>query len=405
MSINVHNPDQYMAALRTIIAQGRKRIGLLIGAGAPAGMVKQDGNYPLIPAVAGLTESVLTALAAKYGAQIASLKAELEKDDIESLLSRVRSLSKVIGSSKVHDLDGSGYDQFGKDICAEIGKIVDVRLPRPHSAYSDLVSWIIGAARDNPIEIFTTNYDLLLEEAFEAVRAPYFDGFAGGREPFFDPVSVASNDLPSRWTRLWKLHGSLGWCAGEGGEVIRTGNSSASHLVFPEHLKYDQTQKAPYTALLDRLKAFLSTNDTLLITIGFSFSDAHVAARIDEGLAGNASASVFAFQYKTLDKEAAACDLAGKRPNFSVYARDQGMMNGTRGAWSLPSELPSKDWGPIRSTYWGMPNAGDPPQFLLGAVEPFCKFFAASRSGQVFSSVPDIYTSIPDPATPVATAA
>jgi hypothetical protein len=47
-----------------------------------------------------------------------------------------------------------------------------------------------------------------------------------GREPFFDPVSVSRSDLP------------------------------ASHLVFPEHLKYDQTQKAPYAALLDRLRAF-----------------------------------------------------------------------------------------------------------------------------------------------------
>jgi hypothetical protein len=68
--------------------------------------------------------------------------------------------------------------------------------------------------------------------------------------------------------------------------VIRTGKSSASHLVFPEHLKYDQTQKAPYTALLDRLKTFLSTDDTLLISIGFSYADAHIAARIDEGLTG-----------------------------------------------------------------------------------------------------------------------
>jgi hypothetical protein len=38
MSQSVPNPDQYMSSLGTIIAQGRKRIGLLIGAGAPASM-------------------------------------------------------------------------------------------------------------------------------------------------------------------------------------------------------------------------------------------------------------------------------------------------------------------------------------------------------------------------------
>jgi hypothetical protein len=53
LSISVHNPDQYMASLRTIIAQGRKRIGLLVGAGAAAGTAKDDGTYPLIPAVEG----------------------------------------------------------------------------------------------------------------------------------------------------------------------------------------------------------------------------------------------------------------------------------------------------------------------------------------------------------------
>ena len=36
MIVSVHNPDQYMASLRPIIAQGRKRIGLLVGAGATA---------------------------------------------------------------------------------------------------------------------------------------------------------------------------------------------------------------------------------------------------------------------------------------------------------------------------------------------------------------------------------
>lgn len=384
MTVSVHNPDQYMASLRTIIAQGRKRIGLLIGAGAPAGMAKADGSYPLIPAVAGLTEQVLKAIEPDHGLVIDAIKKELPQHDIEAVLSRVRSLAKVIGTSKIHGLDGDGFDKLGERICAEIGKVVDARLPKS-SAYGELVSWITGAVRQHPIEVFTTNYDLLLEEAFEAVRAPYFDGFTGGREPFFDPVSIANNDLPARWTRLWKLHGSLGWCKGEHEDVIRSGKSSATHLVFPEHLKYDQTQKAPYSALLDRLKAFLSTDDTLLISIGFSFADSHVAARVAEGLAANPSASVFAFQFRTLDEEVPATDLASRLPNFSVYARDKAIMNGVSGPWVLPPDLPSKDWAPIRASYWGQTDLAKPPHFLLGAIEPFARFFASSRSAQAFA--------------------
>jgi len=389
MSVGIHNPDQYMSALRSIIAGGRKRIGLLIGAGAPAGMAQDSGDYPLIPAVDGLTKLVLEALGPEYGAQIGALLDELKpKKDIETILSRVRALSKVIGTTKVHGLNALGYETFGTEICSEIGKVVDVRLPQGHSAYTDLVNWVVGTSRENAVEIFTTNYDLLLEEAFERARAPYFDGFTGGREPFFDPVLVASGDLPARWTRLWKLHGSLGWCQGKSGDVIRTGTSSNTHLVFPEHLKYDQTQKAPYSALLDRLKTFLSSSDTLLISIGFSYSDAHVAARVSEGLASNASSSVFAFQYKNLAEEAAARDLASKQPNFSIYARDGAMMNGVEGEWKLPGDLPSKDWEPIRLTYWGPPVPPGPDHFLLGAIEPFAKFFAMSRTAQIFSPGP-----------------
>lgn len=386
----IHNPDQYMSALRTIIAGGRKRIALLIGAGAPAGMKKPDDTYPLIPAVAALTTMVLNALSADYSHQIAALKAELApKDDIETILSRVRTLASVLGTAKVHGLDGPGYVELGERICGEIASIVKVGLPTGASAFSQIVTWIVGAGREHAVEIFTTNYDLLLEEALERVRAPYFDGFTGGRDPFFDPVTVASNDLPSRWTRLWKLHGSLGWQSNDKGEVIRLGKDSTNHLVFPEHLKYEQTQKAPYAALFDRLRGFLATPDTLLISIGFSYSDAHISARIDEGLAANPSASVFAFQYKRLEEEGAASALARRLPNFSLYARDAAIVNGSPGMWRVPSELPSRDWAPIRASYWSYAEEETSPEFTLGAIEAFASFFAASRSSQAVASAAD----------------
>ena len=386
MSVSFHNPDQYMASLRTIIAQGRKRVGLLVGAGAPAGMARADGTRPLIPAVAGLTEQVLTAIAPTYQVQTEGLKGDLARHDIETLLSRIRSLSGVIGKAKVHDLDGDGYKRMAEAICAEIGNIVKVRLPAGPTPYSELVSWITGAPRAHPVEIFTTNYDLLFEEAFERVKAPYFDGFTGAREAFFDPASVSTDQLSPRWTRLWKVHGSLGWKANEEGEVVRTGRDDATHLIFPEHLKYDQTQKAPYSALLDRLRMFLAIEDTLLISIGFSYADAHIADRISEALDANPAASVFAFQFQDLEKEANAAKLASRRSNFSVYARDKAVVSGVAADWQAPNELPTKDWGPIRNSYWSTPTGGPDGGFKLGAIKDFTRFFANSRSPQAFDA-------------------
>ncbi len=392
MTTSVHNPDHHMASLRQILAQGKKRLGLLVGAGAPAGIFPNGSTEQLIPAVEALTRQVLEALSENRGTVLDAAVADLQNPNIEDILSRVRSLAGVIGKSKVNELDGEGYKQLSAEICTEIGRIVAKALPEGPTPYSELVTWISGTDRLHPVEIFTTNYDLLFEQAFERARVPYFDGFSGSHEPFFDPSSVATNDLPTRWTRLWKLHGSLGWAVGSRGEVVRTGGTSATHLVFPEHLKYDQTQKAPYAALFDRLRSFLMTPDTLLLSTGFSYADAHISARIDECLAANPSASVFAFQFKPLAQESCAREIAARRANMSLYAPDQAVINGIAAPW-LPGELPTRDWGPIRQTYWTGNSNESTGQFLLGRFDSLARFFASSRASQYF---PDTATSEPN---------
>lgn len=380
-AMNVHDPDQYMASLRQIVAQGRKRLGLIVGAGAPLTIKKPGSDEPLIPAVEGLTRKVLLTLKPKYGATLDGLLTALENPNVETILSRVRSLAGVIGTATIHGLDGDGYRELGDAICKEIGKIVDQDLPAGSSPYTEIVAWITGAVRPHPVEIFTTNYDLLFEQALERSKTPYFDGFSGANEPFFDPSTVASNDLPSRWVRLWKLHGSLGWTTNAKGEVIRAGQRQATHLVFPEHLKYDQTQKAPYSALFDRLRAFLMTPDTVLIATGFSFADAHVSARIDECLAANPTASVFAFQFKNLSEETHAAEIGMRRSNMSIYSPDKALINGVAAPW-LPGPSPTRDWHSVRSSYWSSGSEGNPGRFELGSYDRLARFFASSGSTQ-----------------------
>jgi len=204
-----HNPDRFMADFRLILSQGRKRLALLVGAGGPVS-VKVDATgkpapeaKPLIPDVAGLTNHVLQSLEGDNKAVVEKLLPEIGQNaNIEALLSRVRLLGRALGTEKVHGFDGPAYEGLGRAMCDQIGKIVNQELPPAPTPYSELVTWVSGTAREHPVEIFTTNYDLLFEEAFERARVPYFDGFAGGHAPFFDPSSVSSNDLPARWTRL-----------------------------------------------------------------------------------------------------------------------------------------------------------------------------------------------------------
>ena len=163
--------------------------------------------------------------------------------------------------------------------------------------------------------------------------------------------------------------------------MIRAGQRHTTHLVFPEHLKYDQTQKAPYSALFDRLRAFLMTPDTLLIATGFSFADAHISARIDECLAANPTASVFAFQFNNLGNEPHAAEIAMRRSNMSVYSPDQALINGVAAPWR-PGNPPTRDWHSVRDSYWSNGGEGAAGRFELGSYDRLARFFASSGSSQ-----------------------
>lgn len=384
----LHNPDRYMSDLRQILSQGRKRIGLLVGAGAPVSIrVNEDtkqldpNGIPLIPNVAQLTTRVIASLTEQHRHAVSAIIGEIgDTANIESILSKIRLLERVLGKTEMHGLNGQGYSEVGKSIAGKIGELVGAKLPDGPNGYRELVSWISGTHRTYAVEIFTTNYDLLFEEAFESARMPYFDGFTGGGSSFFDAVSVASGDLPARWTRLWKLHGSLGWSLSTNGNVVRGHDKSATELIYPDHLKYDLTQKQPYSSLFERLKQFLLTPDTLLLTTGFSFNDAHVCAVLDEALAMNANTAVFAFQYNNASEEKAATFLAYKHPNLSVYTRDSAIIRGVSGVWR-PGELPGKQWEQIRASFW---NDG----FLLGDFRHFSRFCALSQATDMQKPLP-----------------
>ena len=381
----IHNPDLYMADLRQILSQGRKRIGILIGAGAPTairvdehGSMVEVGGQPLIPNVAGLTDAVMEALSQDDKIVIQALEPELTVPiNIETILTQVRKLAQAIGSACVHGLDANGYDSIAQRICEEIGKRVSATLPHSPNPFSEVASWISGTRREHSIEIFTPNYDLLIEEALERARAPYFDGFSGSYRPFFDAASVSTDALPSRWTRLWKLHGSLGWGVSND-TVVRTGNREATELIYPDHLKYDQITRQPYSALFERLRSFLTSPDTLLLCSGFSFLDSHICAVLDEAMAANSHSAIFAFQYNPLCEEGAVTSMASSRPNLSVYARDGAIINGVAGRWE-PGRSPNDEWEAIQHTFWQPGTETINGEFLLGDFARLARFLALTQ--------------------------
>jgi len=376
-----HEPDRHLNYLRQALSQVKRPLGFLIGAGCPLAVRVQNGEstLPLIPDIAGLTKAVDVELAKGESKEsFARIRAHFATDGkatptVEDYLSHVRSLRQVAGLEEARGLTASDLDKLDQAMCSLIADIVTRDLPTKTSPYHSLSAWIGSVQRTEPIEVFTTNYDLLLEQALEDHRVPYFDGFVGSRQPFFDPHAMEEDRLPSRWVRLWKLHGSVNWRRDSSGAVWRASSESSGEgrLIHPSHLKYDQSRRMPYLAMIDRMRAFLRRPSSVLVTVGYSFSDDHINEVVIQGLQGNPTSMAFGLVYDKLSGYPKACAISQVRVNLNVLARDEAVVGSRRGPWAVRMSLP--DSASTTGVTWKASEDGKTwtPQFGLGDFAVF----------------------------------
>jgi hypothetical protein len=386
MSVS-HSPDKQANWLRQSLAHDKKPLGVLLGAGCPAAIRVDDGQ-PLIPDIGGLTKIVAGEFESSQLAQPFKLLSDHFLSDhsrqptIEDLLSFIRALRNVAGKSVVRELSAANLDELDKRICAIVASTVDRVLPEQQTAYHRFAVWAGAIPRSCPVEIFTTNYDLLIEQSMEAYRVPYFDGFVGSHQSFFDTHAIDGDDLPPRWARVWKMHGSINWSRDANGNVVRRvpqrGNDCVIH---PSHLKYDESRRMPYIALMDRLRAFLRQPSAFLVTCGFSFRDQHINEVILEALQGNPTATVFGLLRSEISRYPEAVRAAERRANLSILTADAAVIGTRRGAWpDGGTEAPPA----TSAVEWIIPPAATLPQaeparkvarFRLGDFNRLGEFF------------------------------
>ena len=211
---------------------------------------------------------------------------------------------------------------------------------------TDFADWIGQAERKYPIEIFTTNYDFLFELGLEQKEIPYYDGFCGSLRPFFNPESVEDLSFLSKQTKLWKIHGSLGWHYDKDTEkILRLNTDDDDILIYPSNLKYKDSKKQPYESLLDRLSSFLKEDDSILITCGYSWGDEHINSRIVSSLKTPTTSHVIGLIYDndapiTISNSLSKLGLGNSK--ISLYGSRSAVIGCKFGEWQLKSE-PSKD--------------------------------------------------------------
>ncbi len=392
----VHCPYRRTTDLLQRLAPGKMRVGFFLGAGCPLAVEITIGGKtePLIPEISGLTKQVKEHLSGDEELRTVAQTAwdrvtarGFRTPTVEDVLSHVRTLKSLCGNGEIDGFSEDILTKLDHAICEKVKEIVSKSLPASGTPYHVLASWIQAIPREKPVEIFTTNYDLLLEQALEEQRVPYFDGFVGSDSAFLDLESMAVDDLPARWARLWKIHGSINWWMTGNKKIRRSRDMVAGEqlLIYPSHLKYDQSRQMPYYAMIDRLRVFLRSGQCVLLTCGYSFSDEHINAYIAQGLSGNPNAACFGMIFKDRADAPKAVELAKRHANLSLLAADGGVIGTVECNWTSVT----KDTNPAYPIAvgtdvpgWRTKAPATQCKWLLGDFANFGRFLAHQLSSR-----------------------
>ena len=165
--------------------------------------------------------------------------------------------------------------------------------------YKSFYSKITQRTRKNPVSIFTTNYDLFNEMALDELGFQYNNGFSGTYKRKFNPISygytyVENMNLNKNvWEKvpaffnLVKLHGSISWTQRDG-EIWEHDYADVSDedtvMIYPTPLKDRTTLMTPYSDLFRVMENRIVQKNSVLIVLGYSFSDDHINRVILNGL-------------------------------------------------------------------------------------------------------------------------
>ena len=301
-------PDEFLAHLASLIRL--ENIGLLLGAGAS--MANNLG---------GKTVKVIWEEFAKSNAadvqwletknfiqksvpnlellldKLNIAKADLERsqsEDLKQVREIITTLRRKILAASMLDKNLWGSQEKSESTVSEklkshvqiLQKVCTARQPGQSSPW-----------------IFTTNYDLSVEWAAEAIGLNVNNGFSGFHNRVFSPHNFDLgylNILAKGEARfgiyaisLAKLHGSLTWKLTENGGITEEPARSVygplvdftsgekdidpdSFLIFPEAAKYLRTSAFVFGELFRRFSEFLSNSQSCLIVNGYSFGDEHL---------------------------------------------------------------------------------------------------------------------------------
>ena len=232
---------------------------------------------------------------------------DISDEEANNLLSdKVKEVSKKV----LEDISNANDEEKIKAVLKRYSEFIKVILQLLYHANSRQVT--------KNINIFTTNYDLFIEKALDELMKYESFVFNDGSNGYFNRIldsanynkSVAYrglndnylNELPT--LSLIKPHGSMNWARGQEDNIlIRQSVVENPVVVKPTGLEGQETFLNNH--FHDMLRVFqleLDKPQSILIVIGFSFQDKHIAKMLNRSLK-NPELNVFIFCYSESDKQ------------------------------------------------------------------------------------------------------
>ncbi|MFM5019981.1 SIR2 family protein [Aeromonas rivipollensis] len=249
-------------------------------------------------------------------AEIAADAAGREKGNLEDQLRVANELLRgleIMQDSKADALRKEleeGMKSFALSILQSESGIATAEEAKREQAFNTLVTFLMSFAsrtgvRDR-LNIFTTNYDRLIEAGAELAGLHLLDRFLGNLMPIFRSSRL---DLDMHYNppgirgeprylegvaRFTKLHGSVDWV--QTGKDIRRiglpfgaekvtpyiqapgldGVTANKLMIYPNAAKDRETADYPYVELFRDLAAAVCRPNSTLVTYGYSFGDEHI---------------------------------------------------------------------------------------------------------------------------------
>lgn len=277
-----------------------ENIVLLSGAGSSFDIGKT--NKGLI--MSGLWDEFEKESKAILDKLIENTKHPKTEKDLETLLTKAGMLNNVSDGILKNEIEI--VRKFIVDKCT-----LDLPLNSPHIKLINKVT--LRPQKYPRVKLFTLNYDTLFEQAAREGMFTVIDGFTfssprefNGKYFDYDLIETRHNRQDKKDSTiaklfyLFKMHGSLNWM-NENDKIIQSDEKTISIekrvMIFPQDSKYEHSYEQPYFEMMARFQQALRLENTLLITIGFSFVDKHISSVILESLKQNPSLNLMSITY------------------------------------------------------------------------------------------------------------